>query len=123
MLEAIVDLVWLLALLALLVVSYWNRGDDDGDPVEAAHQAYAEGEIDEAELERRIEIAIDEDAQQLRETVEQVAGIGPAHSLTLAQEFDSLDELRRADRADLLNVNGIGSAKADALKRYLDDSN
>ncbi|WP_440767606.1 helix-hairpin-helix domain-containing protein [Natronorubrum sp. DTA7] len=42
-------------------------------------------------------------------------GVGPATSKTIAQEFDSLDDLRSADRDELEAVYGVGEETAEAV--------
>ena len=92
----------------------WSSGPDKGTP-KAIRAAYTRGEIDERELERRLDVAMDPEADRIRATVEQVSGIGPATSWTIAAEFQSIEELRNADRDDLEAVANVGPERADAL--------
>jgi len=85
------------------------------DEPEAARDAYVRGEIDEIELERRLELALDPRAEEIRETVERVDGIGPATSASIAMHFESVDDLRDADREDLESIHGVGPATSRAV--------
>lgn len=67
--------------------------EDDIDDVEAAQWAYSNGGIPLSELERRMDVALDPEAQQLRELVEDVQGVGPETSALLA---GGIYEYRRA---------------------------
>ena len=93
-----------------------RRQDDD---LEAAHAAYVDGRIDEDELERRLELAVDDEAARIRESVEEVSGVGPATSAALALRFDTLEDLREASRRDLEAVHGVGPSTVSAIReRY-----
>lgn len=91
----------LVFLLAIGGITVYRRIEDwrtpDEGTVEHAHQLYTTGEIDHAELERRLDVIQDPEADRIRQSVERVSGIGEATSFAIAVEFRSLDELRRAD--------------------------
>jgi predicted flap endonuclease-1-like 5' DNA nuclease len=89
---------------------------DDRDEVDAAREAYVAGEIDERELERRLALALDPRADEIRDVVEHVDGVGPATSAAIAQEFDDVDDVREASREDLEDVHGVGPSRVDALQ-------
>lgn len=89
----------------------WRRPSD----VDSIHQAYREGRIDEAELEQRLELTLDDRNERIRETVEQVNGVGRATSAALAHEFESVEALREADAERLQEVNGVGPKTAAAI--------
>ncbi|QIO25181.1 hypothetical protein G9465_22960 (plasmid) [Haloarcula sp. JP-L23] len=94
------------------VVSDWLERDDvDPSPVEEVHQAYLDGEIDEAELERRLGILVDDRATTIRDMCDDVDGIGDELSRELADEFDSV--------ADLQRVDGIGEKRSQWLRDEL----
>lgn len=110
-----------IALLAIWAASeiYGRVSDDDRggrDDLADAHRAYVEGEIDEAELEARVELALDPRADELRETVEQVNGIGPSTSAAIARRFESVEQVREASPDELAEqVNGVGPDRAEAI--------
>jgi len=52
-------------------------------------------------------------------TLDNVAGVGPATRGRLLRRFGSVDGVRSASRAELLDVEGIGEATADAIERQL----
>lgn len=106
-------------LLVLGVAILYDRvspDEPDENTVEAAREAYVAGEIDEAEFERRVETLVDPETDRIRAAVTPVQGIGPELSLAVAREFDSLEELRTADREELEGVNGIGESRAKAMR-------
>jgi len=112
---------WFSALLLLVlgIAMLYDRvspDDPDENSVEAAREAYVAGEIDEAEFERRVETLVDPETDRIRTAVTPVQGIGPELSLAVAREFDSLEELRTADREELESVNGIGESRAEAIR-------
>ena len=45
-------------------------------------------------------------------------GVGPGNAAKLLNAFGGLEKLRRADRADILSVRGIGEKTADALEDW-----
>lgn len=98
-----------------------DRGGDDQEAsgVEAIRAAYVEGEIGVDEMERRLSFALDERAQEIRERVERVNGVGPETSAAIAERFDSWHELERADRDDLERVHGVGPTTAEEIDRTL----
>jgi len=109
--------VFVLALAAGSVL--YERLQTDPDPVEQAKQAYAAGDITRAELERRLELQLDERNARIRAAVEQVNGVGPATSAAIAREFASLGAVADADRDELAAVPGVGEQRADAIQQYL----
>jgi hypothetical protein len=116
------DPVVVLGLAAVwLVVEAKDRlgGDDDGedvDDVEAVREAYVRGDISEAEMERRLALALDEGRQELRQRVEEVSGVGPETSAAIAHEFRSTDDLAGTDVEDVADrVHGVGESTAEAV--------
>jgi ERCC4-type nuclease len=109
-----VGTIWVLAYLSNLYVE-WRSGPDPDTP-EGIRLAYERGEIDHAELERRLDVVMDPEADRIREAVERVSGIGEATSWNIAAEFDSLRELREADREEIQRVPNIGEERAAALE-------
>lgn len=111
-----------LLVVGLLVVVYVRdrvTREPDPDSPAAARLAYTRGEIDVDELERRLDVALDEDAQRIRETVERVPGIGPEIGTAIAERYDSVDDVRSASIDELEDVPGVGGAKATAIKERL----
>ncbi|EMA43929.1 hypothetical protein C448_09285 [Halococcus morrhuae DSM 1307] len=90
--------------------------------VEAARQAYSEGKIPLNEMERRVDIALDPQAKQLRERVEDVNGVGPEISAALSAEYNTTEELATATQSDLERIYGIGPNTAYAIKQRFDSA-
>lgn len=115
------DPSWLDLLLVLVVVALTlasmvrQRLESDPDPIDEAKAAFAAGEIDAAEFDRRLEFHLDDRNDRIRAVVEDVNGVGPRTSKAIAREFDSLEDLRRADREDLEAVYGVGAETAEAV--------
>lgn len=83
---------------------------------EALKQAYADGEIGEAEFERRMEYLLDDRNEEIVNWLDRnVSGVADEKGEAVAKQFDSLDELRRADHEDLTAVHGIGDSTATAI--------
>jgi excinuclease UvrABC nuclease subunit len=105
------------------LLAYLHRDDDreggDLDELHELHELYVTGEIEEAELERRLETRIDPEADRIREAIEPIPGVGPITSREVAARFDSLAQLERADRDDLENVPGVGPDRAEAIRDRL----
>ena len=93
--------------------------DDDTDPVEELKSDYEKGRITLAEFEDRVELHLDDRAQETRQRLERIDGIGPDTSATIARRFRTLDELRDATREEIGDVHGIGPSTSDAIKRQL----
>jgi hypothetical protein len=108
-------------LVGAVVVAMFGAARAGGEPtdVERAIAAYRDGYIGEHELEARLELAMDPEAERIRVATEAINGIGPATSADLALAFDSLEELRAADRSGLTDDHGIGPSTADAVKEHL----
>lgn len=113
-------LVALLFLGAYGAIEAYRRIEDwrtpDEGSVEHLHQLYRDGEIDERELEQRLEIALDPRTEEIRTAVERVSGIGPGKSAEVAAAFESVDDLRDADQEKLEDVAGVGPQLADAIQ-------
>lgn len=104
------------------LVAYSLEDAEPKSEIEVARQRYVEGEIDLDQFERRAELILDERAQRIRDVVEVVGGVGPATSASLAQEFDDVDEIRRASVEELSErVHGVGPSTAEAIDDALDE--
>jgi NAD-dependent DNA ligase len=79
----------------------------------------ANDEITLQELERRVELEVDQEATRIREAVEPVNDVGPATSAAIAENFDTLEEIRQASVEDLEEIHGIGPSTAEAVKQRL----
>jgi len=88
--------------------------------VEHAEHLWQTDQIPLAEYERRVEQAVDDRAQQIQTVTRSIGGIGPKTARTLAAEFESLDELHRADRDRLEEIHDIGPSTADAIEEHLE---
>ncbi len=94
-------------------------GVESCDDLASARDLYVTGEIPLSEFERRVEMILDDDAQQIRAVVEEVHGVGPETSAAIASRFPDVDALEVAPREDLEDVPGVGEATADALVEHL----
>ncbi|AUV84711.1 hypothetical protein C2R22_24595 (plasmid) [Salinigranum rubrum] len=108
--------------LALVAMGYerfveWRTVEEG--TVEYVQRQYERGEIDLAELERRLDVVADREAQRIRESVERVSGIGEATSWSVAEEFSSLREVRDASVEELQSVSGVGEKRALAIRERL----
>jgi DNA ligase (NAD+) len=109
-----------LLLVAVLGGAYAvDRLSEEPSDAERARRAYEEGRINEDELERRLDVALDPEVDRIREALEPINGVGPATSLTIAQEVDSLEALERATAEDLEEIHGVGPSTASAIKERL----
>jgi ERCC4-type nuclease len=116
----LLDVFLLIGALSILLVTsnaVRNRlgGPEAGTPT-AIRQQYERGEIDERELERRLDVAMDPEADRIRAVAERVNGIGEDTSWAVAAEFDSLREPREASREELEAIPNVGEQRAAALE-------
>ena len=81
--------------------------------------AYAHGRITESEMERRLLVALDEDRQTLRASVEAVSGIGPDTSWSVAERMHSEQQVAEADLDELEAIPNVGEKRAQMLKERL----
>ncbi|WP_455448193.1 helix-hairpin-helix domain-containing protein [Natrinema thermotolerans] len=107
-----------LVLIAAIILgatarTYLER--DEEDPADEAKRLYAEGQIDEPELERRIDEAVDDEFERIRLIVEDVNGVGPQTSKAIAREYATLEDLRGTDWDRLEAVYGVGEETAEAV--------
>ena len=93
--------------------------DDDTDPVEELKRDYEEGRITLAEFEDRVELHLDDRAQETRQRLERIDGIGPETSATIARRFRMLDELREESREEIEDIHGIGPSTSEAVTQEL----
>jgi ERCC4-type nuclease len=99
----------------IAVVGALEERGEDLSPVDQAHRDYEAGRIDEQELEHRLAFHLDDRNEEIRQVVRQVNNVGEEISKDIAREFESLDELRRADREDLTAIHGVAESTADAV--------
>jgi hypothetical protein len=91
--------------------------------LEQARDLYVTGEIPHSEFERRVELILDDDAQQIRQAVEEVSGVGPETSAAIAAEFRNVEAVEQAPREDLEDVPNVGEKTAEAVVEYLRGAN
>lgn len=114
-----------LALAAVIVVAitylYDRVAGDEPEPgtIEHAEYLWTTDQIPLAEYERRVERAVDDRHQQILTVTQSINDIGPKTARALASEFESLDELHRADRERIEAIHGIGPSTADAIEEHL----
>jgi len=121
---SVVDLVIIATVLWILLneVHKWWRRRKRPEPgtTEYVHHLYKnEGVIDEAEMERRLDVLEDPAADRIREVVERVNGVGTSTSFAIAARFDSLRDLREASRAELEAVPNVGPDRARAIQEQV----
>lgn len=99
----------------------WLGDVDLNDPttIEEIKLAYVEGELSAAEMERRLAVAVDPRADELRRTAEKVSGIGPATAWNIAERFVDEDDLAAADLDELEDVPNVGPKRARAIRERL----
>ncbi|WP_123619573.1 helix-hairpin-helix domain-containing protein [Halorubrum sp. CSM-61] len=109
---------------ALGFVYLYERFVADDEPeegtVEHAEHLWETDQIPLAEYERRVERAVDDRHQQILTVAQSINDVGPKTARALAVEFESLDELHRADRERIEDIHGIGPSTADAIEEYLE---
>jgi len=93
--------------------------DQDLDPVEDLKRDYEKGRITLDEFEDRVELHLDDRAQDTCQRLERIDGIGPDTSATIARQYRTLDELRDATREEIEGVHGIGPSASKAVKRQI----
>jgi len=103
------------AVSVIILVAYLQQRGDDLSPVQQAKRDYREGRIDAAEFERRLEFHLDDRNTQIRAAVLPVATVGDDTADAIAREFESIDELRRADQEDITAIHGIAESTAEAI--------
>jgi len=102
-------------LTIILAVAALEVRGEELTPVDQSHRDYEAGRIDEQELEHRLDFHLDNRNETIRKVVEQVSNVGEETSADIAREFDSLDELRRADQEDLTAIHGVAESTTDAV--------
>jgi len=104
-----------LALAGLAFVTSDVTETTEPTELESERKKYVEGEITLAEFEERAETILDGRRQELRDRVEEINGIGPATSTSIAEEFRSLAELRGAPVSELKKIHGVGDSTAETV--------
>lgn len=87
--------------------------------VETAQRLYAEGEITLDELNRRLDLLLDDEADRIRQAVEEVRGVGPETSAAIAYDFGTLQAVRMSTPERLQQVHGVGPSTAEAIAEHL----
>jgi ERCC4-type nuclease len=120
MIESVAETISTLLLVALLAGAYAvDRYRTEPTPAEEAREAYRNDEITLEELERRLDVELDPEAERIRGVLERVNGVGPETSRTIAERFDSLEEVRRASQDELEAIHDVGPSTASAIKERL----
>jgi uncharacterized Ntn-hydrolase superfamily protein len=89
------------------------------DPVDDLRDRYVAGDLTLEEFEDRVALELDDRAQETRQRLERIDGIGPETSATIARQYRTLDELRDANHEEIEDVHGIGPSTSKAVKREL----
>ena len=95
-----------------------NRLDDEPPAETTAHAEwlYATDQISHTELERRVDVYEDPEADRIRSAVERISGIDTKTSFEIAARYDTLDDLQNADRTDLETIPNVGPKRAAAIR-------
>lgn len=117
MIDALAAGVLVLALVAALADQFVDNDSESRHwSEEEAKRAYVEGEIGIDEFERWVRRCVDDRAHEIRERVEGVSHVGPHRAARLADRFETVEDLREADREDLEDVHGVGPSIADRIR-------
>ena len=95
----------------------WWHDEPETTAVDEVHQRYLDGDIDEGELENRLEILVDDRARTIRDLAGDEHGIGDEISRKVAREFDTVGEFIAADVEDLEAIDDVGSERAETLAK------
>jgi len=116
-----------LVLSFLLGYGYRTRQEaDPGDgPVEAflaerretLRERFANGEVTRQQFAAEIERVENPETECIVHLVPDVDGVGPHIGYNVVREFESLETLAAADRADLEAVNRVGENRARAIRQ------
>ena len=98
-------------------VEDWRQNDPEQTAIDEVHQLYLDGDIDEDELEDRLEILVDDRARMIRDLADDEHGIGEEISRKVAREFDTVGEYVAADIEDLKAIDDVGEERAERLAR------
>lgn len=98
-------------------ISSW-RAVEPGTP-EYVRQLYKNDEIDRREMERRLDVVMDPEADRIRRAAERVSGIGERTAWDLAAAYPSLRAVREATEEELQQVPNVGSERARAIREQL----
>lgn|GEM_PF-3296133 len=93
----------------------WWHDDPEQTAVDAVHQRYLDDEIDEDELEDRLEVLVDDRARTIRDLADDEHGIGEEISRKVAQEFDTVGEFVNADVEEFQVIDDVGPERAEIL--------
>nr|WP_240148875.1 helix-hairpin-helix domain-containing protein [Halorubellus sp. JP-L1] len=104
----------------LLYSWFEKRYTDETDPVDDLRDQYVAGDLTPEEFEDRVALELDDRAQETRQRLECIDGIGPDTSAIIARRFRTLDELREASREEIKDVHGIGPSTSKAIRQSLD---
>lgn len=97
----------------------WRDTTPAEGTVEYVEHLYATGEIDLDELEQRLAVLADPEADRIRRSVERISGIGEKTSFNVAAEFDTVDDLRDVDEDSLTDLPNVGVKRAKNIKKQL----
>lgn len=121
--------VWLIGIAVLTVGAREQGGqktleDRVDERMEAQQQevrdAYADGPLDEALLERELDEVLDREQQRTRLVLERIPDVGERTSEAIVRAgFGSIDALRRADPEELQEVHGVGPSLAQTIPEQL----
>lgn len=105
---------------AVYVYEEFIKEDEEEDPVEVIKEQYVQGEISEDEFHRRLDVAVDQEADHIRAAVKPIPGIGEDTSWYIASRYDTLEDLRAADQEELEEIPGVGEKRARAIDERLE---
>jgi ERCC4-type nuclease len=101
--------------IAVLSSRKYLDGGEGRTELDVATDQYVEGVISLDEFERRSELILDDRATEIRESVEQVSGVGPATSASIAQAYERIEDVEVASVDNLTEVHGVGPSTAEAI--------
>ena len=118
------EFAWIVPPIVTATIVYWANGgtlsDSEPTPVEQLQTEWVEGEISQAEFERRLEFALDDDRKVVVAELTPIDNVGEKRARRLSRQLSTVEAVRRADRSELLEVDGIGPETADEIRDHFE---
>ena len=115
-----------LSLSLTATLGVWSKETTDSDREAALHQLTTgkrknihKFESKEPIYEAREQLGLDTLEDRLLRLLEPVDGIGESAIKTISEEFESVKQVKNANREQLINIDGIGKKKSDNIVSYL----
>jgi hypothetical protein len=107
---------------AVVVYEFFKEDPPDPTTLEGLNELYSRDEVSDAVYNRRHDVLLREDEGfGTFSWFQEIDGVGPETAFRLADQFETMSDVREADQTDFEDVHNVGESIAGAIEEKRSD--